>query len=301
MRNLGRIVCISLFFLVLFGNIVSAAGKPVQMAPGTGVDTLLEVHEMVDKDGLKDLMRNETFQTLKTIAKSAATLLFLFAIISKMVNPGIGEERPGYQWLIPRLVLVAVAFAGYDFIYTQIWDLTNAAIDSINGRNFYIDIATYYAGGSEALMLQAIHAGGEGAARASGPLAIIGMLLKAPFWVMISEAVALISETVYGFFLIYRAVWLTFLFIFGPLALASFINPGMSRLGWGWLENFINALLWPLWMGIIMKVQMHLVGLDATGFGDPKITLLANVFSIVLVIQIPTLLPRIVRGVGIKR
>jgi ABC-type multidrug transport system fused ATPase/permease subunit len=270
-----------------------------------------KLYQMQQADGVMNITKSRAGQVILNTSRLLATAFFMYELLKRYLKTSLGQERMNTGQLIVRMIIVVIAIGLYSYAFEGLYSLIDAAVDAVRGGDYNQRISAYHSNAFKAL-LQNQYADETGKVTLlsllSNPVGIVVDLIQTIVWNSISNILAWIAQASYVFIEMYRYVWLLFLQLIGPLALATLINEDTRRIGIGWIENLVNVLLWPFWTTIIMEVQMQqyalssLVAVDSSGgtIEDFLFAAVLHIISIFLTLNIPGLLPRIARGAGIK-
>jgi hypothetical protein len=279
-------------------------------AKETKLSPIEKLNQMQQADGVMNITKSRAGQVIMNTSRLLATAFFMYELLKRYLKTSLGEERMKTGQLIVRMVIIVIAIGLYSKAFEGLYSLIDAAVNAVRGGDYNQRITEYYTNSYKAL-LQNQFADEKGnvtlLSLLSNPVGIVFELIQTMVWTSVSNILAWIAQASYVFLELYRYVWLLFLQLIGPLALATLINEDIRRIGIGWIENLVNVLLWPFWSTIIMEVQMQQYALSSLAAADSRGTMedflfaaVLHVISIFLTLNIPGLLPRIVRGAGIK-
>lgn len=304
MKKLLIFAAIIVYLITSASPVFAADSKPV-----TGNQLLVEkLDQMKLDDGIMDISESRAGKVILNASRLIATIFFIYELIKRYLKTSLGQERMNTGQLITRMIVVVVAFGLYSHAFEGLYNLIDTAVNAIRGGDYYERITNYHSYTINAI-LESQYTNEAGTISIwklmTNPLKTVSDVIGLAVWNAAANLVAFIAQGCYAFIELYRYVWLLFLKLIGPLALATLITEDAKRIGIGWIENLVNVLLWPLWATIIMEIQMNLYAISSesasTGLiNEFKWAIILNSITIFLILSIPGLLPRIARGAGIK-
>ncbi|SDC31279.1 MULTISPECIES: type IV secretion system protein [unclassified Candidatus Frackibacter] len=95
-----------------------------------------------------------------------------------------------------------------------------------------------------------------------------------------------------------RNISLTLLTVVGPFALITLMNRKLQTYGWGWIKSFVNVLIWPVLIVLILYIQDILLGnLTAGSSTYYKAKMFGyNVVFIFFLVKVMKFLPELAQG-----
>jgi hypothetical protein len=248
----------------------------------------------------------EGFAEMLNITRVIAILFFLWAIYDRFLKHAALGERPKYLAVIGRFTLVFIVAASYAQIFDEFVNLCDYVGSKIQGESFIYQIGKMFLDMEVQLIVRAAEKPSiKGIANA------VGSLLRAPINAMLGEFAAFVTQGVFYAIRFLRDVYLVALRAIGPLFIGFYVYEKTRRLAAGWLEHLINVASWPIWMGLLVKIQLAFVaaridvirtaeGAAADMLG-PRWYFFQCIVLVLMILMIPTVLGKIIRGIGLFR
>jgi|GEM_PF-3131845 hypothetical protein len=298
-----------LFIAVAVVICVLAFAIPALANESTAQDKL---RSLQSADGIMSISESTAGKVIFNASRLVATIFFMYELIKRYLKTSLGQERMNTGQLITRLIVVVVAMGLYKYAFEGLYKLIDLAADAVRGgADYYTRINEYRTLTFQAVNEDIIKAESGGFsiwALFTNALGSVLNVLRDILMGLLTSALSFIAQISFEFIELYRYVWLLFLELIGPLAIATLVTEDAKRIGIGWIENLINVLLWPFWLTIIMEVLMHQYAIDSAMFttgtnvasGNYTGSMAVHIITIFLTLSVPGLLPRIARGAGIK-
>lgn len=246
------------------------------------------------------------FAGLLKITQAVATIMFLWAVYDRYARHLTTGENPNYLSIVGRL---AVVFAGVG-LFGRAFDEFVALCDSIGsnlqGPRFLERVARMFMDAEVQLVVKSARS-----LDMPGMLDVLGSIVAMPVNAVIGQCLAFVTQGVFYAIRFLRNVYLVALRATGPLFIGFYVNEKTRRLAVGWAEHVINVASWPVWMGLLVRIQLAFVeariGAVSTGIGaaadtlGPRWFVFQSIVLVMLILMIPTVMNRVVRGIGLFR
>lgn len=248
----------------------------------------------------------EGFAEMLNVTRVIAILFFLWAIYDRFLKHAALGERPKYAAVIGRFILVFIVAASYARLFDGFVNLCDYVGGKIQGESFIYQIGKMFLDTEVQLIVRV-------AERPSvkGIADAVGSLLAAPINAMLGELVAFVTQGVFYAIRFLRDVYLVALRAIGPMFIGFYVDEKTRRLATGWLEHLINVASWPIWMGLLVRIQLAFVAarIDVIGTAGgaasdmlgPRWYFFQCIVLVLMILMIPTVLGKVIRGIGLFR
>jgi hypothetical protein len=248
----------------------------------------------------------EGFAEMLNITRVIAVLFFLWAIYDRYLKHATLGEQPKYAAILGRFIVVFIVAAGYAKLFDGFVSLCNYIGSKIQGESFLYQIGKMFLDMEVQLI---VRAAGKPSIKSVGD--VIGSVLAVPINALLGELVAFVTQGIFFAIRFLRDVYLVGLRAIGPLFIGFYVDEKTRRLAVGWLEHLINVASWPIWMGLLVKIQLAFVaartnvistaeGAAADMLG-PRWYFFQCIVLVLMILMIPTILAKIIRGIGLFR
>lgn len=248
----------------------------------------------------------EGFAGLLQVTRAIAFFMFLLAIYDRFFKHLTAGERPNYLAVVIRLALVSLGVTFYAGAFDQFVGLCDYVGAQLQGEDFLTRVAGMFLEAEVQLIVKA-----AASPTLSNLANAIGSLVTMPFNMMIGQVVTSITQGAFYAIRFLRDIYLVALRASGPLFIGFFVYEKTRRLAVGWMEHVINVASWPIWMGLLVRIQLAFVstrieslstytGAAADALG-PRWFLFQSFVLVLMLLMIPTVMNKIVRGIGLFR
>lgn len=276
--------------------------------PAAGaVEELNELVEALKVPGYKAVCHQaEGFAGLLNVTRTVAMLMFVWAIYDRFVRHVATSERPNYLAIMGRLALVGTAAALYDQVFDGFVSFCDDLGARLQGPDFLLRVGRMFLNAEVQLVVKA-----SAEPSLKNIANLMGSIISMPFNLFIGQTVTSIAQGSFYAIRFLRDIYLVALRASGPLFLGFYVHDKTRRLAVGWMEHVINVSSWPIWMGLLVRIQLAFVenrihaistytGAAADCIG-PRWFLFQSIVLVLMLLMIPTVMNRVVRGIGLFR
>lgn len=248
----------------------------------------------------------EGFASMLQVTRIVAFLMFLLAVYDRFFRHLSGGERPNYLAIVVRLALISLGITFYARVFDQFVGLCDHVGAELQGKDFLTQVARMFLEAEVQLIVKSAET-----PSLRNLANTIGSLITMPFNLIVGQIMTSITQGAFYAIRFLRDIYLVALRASGPLFMGFFVYDKTKRLAVGWLEHAINVASWPIWMGLLVRIQLAFVnarintlsvyaGAAADALG-PRWFLFQSIVLVLMLLMIPTVMNRIVRGIGLFR
>ena len=275
---------------------------PAALESNADLNAIVEVLEVPGYQSVCEAA--EGFAGMLNVTRVIAVLFFLWAIYDRFLKHATLGEQPKYAAVLARFALVFIVAASYAKLFDGFVGLCDYVGSKIQGESFLYQIGEMFLDTEVQLIVRVAE---KPSIKGIGD--VVGSLLAAPINAILGEFVAFVTQGVFFAVRFLRDVYLVALRAIGPLFIGFYVDEKTRRLAVGWLEHLINVASWPIWMGLLIKIQLAFVAarisIISTAEGaaadmlGPRWYFFQCIVLVLMILMIPTVLGKITRGIGL--